>query len=108
MCHNIDFGMRIVDCGMLKQIRNLKSEIRNDLKVTIATGSHLFPFRTEKLSPPAPMVLQWRESRSSPTLNYSPGEIRGFFYELSTKNKQTAKAEHKTSTFLNRLFKCSY
>jgi hypothetical protein len=24
----------------------------------IAEGSHLFPFRTEKLSPPAPMVLQ--------------------------------------------------
>ena len=27
-------------------------------KVVIAAGSHLFPFRTEKLSPPAPMVLQ--------------------------------------------------
>ena len=26
----------------------------------IAEGSHLFPFRTEKLSPPAPMVLQGR------------------------------------------------
>ena len=26
-------------------------------KVTIATGSHLFPSRTEKLSPSAPMVL---------------------------------------------------
>jgi hypothetical protein len=25
--------------------------------VTIAAGFHLFPFRTEKLSPPAPMVL---------------------------------------------------
>ena len=27
-------------------------------QVVIASGSHLFPFRTEKLSPPAPMVLQ--------------------------------------------------
>ena len=27
-------------------------------QVVIAAGSHLFPFRTEKLSPPAPMVLQ--------------------------------------------------
>ena len=27
------------------------------LKVTIAAGLHLFPFRTEKLSPSAPMVL---------------------------------------------------
>ena len=28
--------------------------------VVIATGFHLFPFRTEKLSPPAPMVLHTR------------------------------------------------
>lgn len=28
-------------------------------QVVIAAGSHLFPFRTEKLSPPAPMVLQY-------------------------------------------------
>ena len=27
-------------------------------QVVIASGSHLFPFRTEKLSPIAPMVLQ--------------------------------------------------
>jgi hypothetical protein len=26
--------------------------------VTMAAGIHLFPFRTEKLSPPAPMVLR--------------------------------------------------
>ena len=29
-----------------------------DIQVVIAAGFHLFPFRTEKLSPPAPMVLQ--------------------------------------------------
>ena len=37
--------------------------------VTIAVGPHLFPFRTEKLSPPALMVLflrLGRESKSSP------------------------------------------
>jgi hypothetical protein len=28
--------------------------------VVIAEGSHLVPFRTQKLSPPAPMVLPWR------------------------------------------------
>ena len=28
--------------------------------VVIATGFHLFPFRTEKLSPTAPMVLHTR------------------------------------------------
>src|SRR5215208_4656103 len=27
-------------------------------RVTTAAGIHLFPFRTEKLSPPAPMVLR--------------------------------------------------
>ena len=31
---------------------------RKIYQVVIAAGSHLFPFRTEKLSPPAPMVLQ--------------------------------------------------
>ena len=29
-----------------------------EIQVVIAAGSHLFPFRTEKLSPLAPMVLQ--------------------------------------------------
>ena len=35
-----------------------KSSLRaNDNQAVIAAGSHLFPSRTEKLSPPAPMVL---------------------------------------------------
>ena len=35
--------------------------------VVIAWGTHLFPFRTEPLSPAAPMVLPlWWESRSPP------------------------------------------
>ena len=37
-----------------------------------AAGFHLFPFRTEKLSPPAPMVLRQRESRSPPFFSWSP------------------------------------
>ena len=32
--------------------------IQRNNQVVIAAGSHLFPFRTEKLSPLAPMVLQ--------------------------------------------------
>ena len=37
-------------------------------QAAIAAGFHLFPFRTEKLSPPAPMVLPARrESRSPPS-----------------------------------------
>ena len=35
--------------------------------VVIASGFHLFPFRTEKLSPTAPMVLRKRVSRSPPS-----------------------------------------
>ena len=37
----------------------------------MAAGFHLFPFRTEKLSPPAPMVLRKWESRRPPTFQGS-------------------------------------
>ena len=37
------------------------------IQVVMAAGIHLFPFRTEKLSPPAPMVLRKRESRRPPS-----------------------------------------
>ena len=33
------------------------------IQVVIVSGFHLFPFRTEKLSPTAPMVLRKWESR---------------------------------------------
>ena len=36
----------------------LSKVIRKKYQVVIAAGFHLFPFRTEKLSPFAPMVLQ--------------------------------------------------
>ena len=35
-------------------------------QAVIASGFHLFPFRTEQLSPYAPMVLRKWESRSPP------------------------------------------
>ena len=38
--------------------RALQPNISLFKRVTIAAGIHLFPFRTEKLSPPAPMVLR--------------------------------------------------
>ena len=37
-----------------------------DIQVAIVAGFHLFPFRTEKLSPFTPMVLRKWESRSLP------------------------------------------
>ena len=45
------------------------------IKVAIATGFHLFPFRTEKLSPSTPMVLRKWESRSPPSLKALQVEI---------------------------------
>lgn len=40
---------------------------------------HLLPFRTEKLSPSAQMVLGNRESMSTPLLTKSPAILWGFF-----------------------------
>ena len=47
-----------------------RKEIR--IKAAIARGIHLFPSRTEKLSPAAPMVLRKWESRSPP--HKKPGQ----------------------------------
>ena len=37
--------------------------VTKKIKVVIARGFHLFPFRTEKLNPATPMVLRKWESR---------------------------------------------
>ena len=44
-------------CGVLETQPQNKNKI---VSVAMAVGSHPFPFRTRKLSPPAPMVLGWR------------------------------------------------
>ena len=62
--------------------------------MVIAPGFHLLPFRTEKLSPVAPMVLSTRrESRSPPFLNkrdsYQSNHLMGFsFLCLRQKGSQ--------------------
>src|SRR3954453_23518309 len=43
-----------VNCAVLRVRRESRSR---NLSVVIARGIHLFPFRTEQLSPSAPMVL---------------------------------------------------
>ena len=53
--------------------------------MVIAPGFHLLPFRTEKLSPVAPMVLSIRrESRSPPFFNkrdsYQSNNLMGVFF----------------------------
>ena len=49
---NTPFGDR--KSNVLKK----KERIKKIYQVVIVVGSHLFPFRTEKLSPLTPMVLQ--------------------------------------------------
>ena len=41
----------------------ITQSLDNETKVAIARGLHLFPFRTEKLTPATPMVLRKWESR---------------------------------------------
>jgi hypothetical protein len=43
--------------GMYWSIAFVFRRVKNVIQVAIALGIHLFPFRTEKLSPMAPMVL---------------------------------------------------
>ena len=57
-----EFKSCLLEKENLRDIRKvcmiLSKVIRKKYQVVIAAGSHLFPFRTEKLSPFAPMVLQ--------------------------------------------------
>ena len=50
-------GARLGYLGCLGYLECLV-DLEKKHQVVIAAGSHLFPFLTEKLSPPAPMVLQ--------------------------------------------------
>ena len=53
----------------------------NLIKVAIVAGFHLFPFRTEKLSPFTPMVLRKWESRSLPFSERASGyESEALFF----------------------------
>ena len=47
-----------VDIHAYARVMMISEVIKRDNQVVIAVVSHLFPFRTEKLSPLAPMVLQ--------------------------------------------------
>ena len=48
--------------------------------VTISAGTHPFPSRTGTLSPPEPMVLRKRESRTSPPIRALGLIAWGFFF----------------------------
>ena len=72
---------------------------RKEMLVSLAAGFHLFPFRTESLSPPAPMVLGLisRESRSMPTQitqRLSHSRDRRFFYFIMATPKTFLRMLH--------------
>ena len=51
----------------------VEPEVLKRFPVAMAKGSHLFPFRTQKLSPSAPMVLGWtRPGRVGRRRNFIP------------------------------------
>jgi hypothetical protein len=56
-----------------------EGDISRQFPVAMARGKHLFPFRTEQLSPSAPMVLGSQE----------PGRVgrRRFFIEMQTRRR---------------------
>ena len=59
--------------GVHSQILKSPNSQIKDLIGVFSGGDHLFPFRTEKLSPPAQMVLeQIRESMSMPFIHKPP------------------------------------
>ena len=75
----------------------------NKTKAAIARGIHLFPFRTEKLNPAAPMVLRKWESRQPPPseAGINPPIDPGLFFLPLTHNrlprghpKHTAHSRH--------------
>ena len=69
-----------------RQVRALPKRDCGDYSV----GAHLFPFRTEKLSPTAPMVLPYRwESRSSPNTIEPFSFLKGFFCNRKCVNART-------------------
>ena len=48
-----------VTLGMAWFGRFLKSQLCSPFPVAMTKGFHLFPYRTQKLSPSVPMVLDW-------------------------------------------------
>ena len=66
----------------------------NDIQVAIAQGFHLFPFRTEKLSLPAPMVLHTRGRVGSRRFSVKPFEsnLGGLFCFVAVSCPRSVQA----------------
>ena len=77
----------------------------NDIKVAIARGIHLFPFRTEKLSLVTPMVLRNSGRVGSRRLGRIPSvqnnEPRGFLFLYDSSKKEAIKKTGSVIIILN-------
>ena len=58
--HTIQFSFSSLTVFLSTIYRLINAVERKLIKVVIATGIHLFPFRTEKLSPFTPMILLYQ------------------------------------------------
>ena len=75
-----------------------------DIQVAIVAGFHLFPFRTEKLSPFTPMVLRKWESRSLPSLReafqFLKAEMLLFLYLLAIEHGSDLLSHLRSTLYL--------
>ena len=67
-------------CSRLRRLRYLLLK-EERYPVTIAVGKHLFPSRTQQLSPPAPMVLPWQRGGRV-------GRCRVFLFFVCTRRRR--------------------
>ena len=68
--------------------------IPEEIPVTMAKGSHLFPYRTQKLSLSAPMVLGWRRPGRVGRCRIPKREAQqmlGFFFTFLEDNARIRK-----------------
>ena len=80
------------DLSASSWLPRLISRLSSQFGVAMAEGIHLFPFRTEKLSPPAPMVLPGRPGgrvgRRPIFLRNAPTPSRGVFASPSCPSRR--------------------
>ena len=66
--------VRFQRCHPIRRGTCPSNDAAGEIQVAIVAGFHLFPFRTEKLSPPAPMVLHTRGRVGSRRFQQDPSE----------------------------------
>src|SRR5574344_364798 len=78
-------------CGFLVRIRAIS--LRLYTAAAIAAGHHLFPFRTEKLSPPSPMVLTYQSEEEAAAVLRVPDrshDLPGTFFLCPYRQEYSA------------------